>query len=588
MENTFLYTNGHKKRIYQMGYLLLCCMLFSINVYSQKVLSDEEKSTVARNVDSLLTAFMKNSTFTQGGENKYNEITASHLMALFTEDAVIFDDIFPKYNDDGIGSPYKLESKKRNDYFRVAYREFASGVRIKNKMIRINYDEINNGKVKVYLNRMLEARSASDGFLITNNDTILLNVRIFPNLNVKIFGIEPIGIALFKVMNDADQDGIINEIDECDDEKGPKLLSGCPDNDKDGIANRYDDCPEFFGYPQFNGCDSGWYSYPFVFSASVGYILALNRIKLPTGGELARPFEKLDEFESMQEAKVTNPGLTGGISFNAHLAYYFGKKKSNLKKGLSLGINISSYEADYSLTNVVLHYKDFDGVDFYRRIVTIDEANERVRFNTINIPIMFRYRFKTSKNVGIEISAGASGMIFFNRFSAAKVLYDAEGVYDFNENLNRFDYMEVFDPIENDYLMLRSEDIDPDDFGTNSSTADAAFNLLYGANRNYDFGLNRELSDNGDFTGIETRYGYAFNGGLDLTYNIFYKVLLKAGANIVVGRNNTSVKEKSYTFITTKKENSEADYHSIFDSDRPSTYIAFGLNIGLIIGLFNK
>lgn len=201
---------------------------------------------------------------------------------------------------------------------------------------------------------------------------------------------------------------------------------------------------------------------------------------------------------------------------------------------------------------------------------------------------MFRYRFKTSKNVGIEISAGASGMIFFNRFSAAKVLYDAEGVYDFNENLNRFDYMEVFDPIENDYLMLRSEDIDPDDFGTNSSTADAAFNLLYGANRNYDFGLNRELSDNGDFTGIETRYGYAFNGGLDLTYNIFYKVLLKAGANIVVGRNNTSVKEKSYTFITTKKENSEADYHSIFDSDRPSTYIAFGLNIGLIIGLFNK
>ena len=62
-----------------------------------------------------------------------------------------------------------------------------------------------------------------------------------------------------------------------------------------------------------------------------------------------------------------------------------------------------------------------------------------------------------------------------------------------------------------------------------NGSAAAAYNLLSGADRRYDFGLNRELSDNGDFAGIETRYGYALNGGLDFTYNIFYKVLFKAG-----------------------------------------------------------
>lgn len=558
-------------------------------VLGQKNYTNEEKLTVARNVDSLLISYMKTSTFTKGGENKYNELIGSQLMSLFTEDALIFDDVVPNFKDDGNGSPYKLEIKKKKDFFRSAYAELPTGIRIKNRMIRISFDDLDKGNVKVYLNRLLETVTKTGGYWVANNDTLLLSLVVQKNLSVKISGITPIGVSGFRVQNDSDQDGLIDALDECKTQKGLWTLNGCPDKDHDGIPDKDDNCPIDSGEAKFNGCPDGWYSYPLVLSASAGYIMALNRIETPEASSLSRPFNALDSSQSMNGAKITNPGFTGGIAFNAHIAYYFGKKSSNMKKGVSLGISIYSYEADYSMNNAVIHFKDFDGIDFYRRILTIHEANEKVRFNTVNIPLMFRYRFKPTKKLGMEFSAGASYMLFFNRFSNDKVTYDAEGAYAYKggTGVSQFDYFQVFDPVKNDYLMLRAEDINPDDFGFNGSAA-AAYNLLSGADRRYDFGLNRELSDNGDFAGIETRYGYALNGGLDFTYNIFYKVLFKAGASVIVGRNNSKVSDKEYTFITTDKETGEATYNSIFDSNKASTYIAFGVNVGIIVGLFNN
>lgn len=557
--------------------------------FAQKKYTNEEKATIAKNVDSLVIAYMKSSSLTEGGESKFSDAVASDLMSLFTTDAQIFDDINPKYKDDGNGYPYKLETKSRSDYFRGTLKELPTGIRLRNKRIRISYDELENNSVRVYLNRILEATTKTEGYSVSNNDTLQLLLKVQPNLSVKIASVLPVGTAAFAVINDADLDGLVDARDECVAEKGARSLNGCPDFDKDGIPDKDDNCPREPGEAKFKGCPDGWYSYPLVLSASAGYIMALNRIEAPEANSLARPFEELDPDQSMTDAKITNPGFTGGIAFNAHIAYYFGKKSSNMKKGVSIGLSLYSYEADYTLNNSVIHYKDFDGVDFYRRIITIQEAKEKVRFNTVNIPLMFRYRFKPSKKLGMEISAGASYMMFFNRFSADKVTYDAEGAYAYKggSGTSRFDYFPVFDPIKNDYLMLRADDINPDDFGFNAD-ATSAYNLLIGADRNYDFGLNRELSDNGDFTGIEARYGYALNGGLDFTYNIFYKVLFKAGAGVIVGRNNTKVPEKEYTFITTDKETGEATYHSVFDSNKASTYIAFGVNVGIIVGLFNN
>ncbi len=590
---TFTSTKSYMKssaRLIPIVVNVLCLLvLLSGRTFAQQKFTNEEKATIAKNVDSLIVVYMKNSSLTSGGESKYNDEVASELMALFSQDARIFDDIIPRYNDDGNGSPYKLESRSRSDYFRNLYKELPTGIRIRNKRIRVSYEELDKGNVHVFLNRLIEATTKTDGFAVSNNDTIKLLLKVQSNLSLKISAVLQVGSTAFTVTNDADLDGLVDARDECKTEKGSKALNGCPDKDGDGIPDKDDDCPDRAGEAKFNGCIDGWYSYPLVLSASAGYIMALNRIDAPEANSLSRPFDDLDPDQSMKDVNIVNPGFTGGIALNAHIAYYFGRKQSNMKKGISIGLNLFSYEAEYSMSNAVLHFKDFDGIDFYRRIITIQAAKEKVRFNTVNIPLMFRYRFKPSKKLGMEISAGASYMMFFNRFSNDKVTYDAEGAYAYKggTGVSQFDYFQVFDPIKNDYLMLRAEDINPDDFGFNGD-ATAAFNLLAGADRRYDFGLNRELSDKGDFAGIETRYGYAINGGLDVTYNIFYKVLFKAGASVIVGRNNTKVSDKEYTFITTDKETGESTYHSVFDSNKASTYIAFGVNVGIIVGLFNN
>ncbi len=54
--------------------------------------------------------------------------------------------------------------------------------------------------------------------------------------------------------SDRDRDGLIDPIDDCPDEPGPKDLNGCPDRDLDKIPDRKDKCPDTPGLPEFEGC----------------------------------------------------------------------------------------------------------------------------------------------------------------------------------------------------------------------------------------------------------------------------------------------------------------------------------------------
>jgi outer membrane protein OmpA-like peptidoglycan-associated protein len=51
---------------------------------------------------------------------------------------------------------------------------------------------------------------------------------------------------------DTDEDGIVDSLDLCPNEKG--LLQGCPDIDNDLIANKDDRCPDIAGLARYQGC----------------------------------------------------------------------------------------------------------------------------------------------------------------------------------------------------------------------------------------------------------------------------------------------------------------------------------------------
>ena len=53
---------------------------------------------------------------------------------------------------------------------------------------------------------------------------------------------------------DTDDDGVIDEKDQCPEEAGSMAHNGCPDRDQDGVVDREDNCPDIAGLRQHQGC----------------------------------------------------------------------------------------------------------------------------------------------------------------------------------------------------------------------------------------------------------------------------------------------------------------------------------------------
>lgn len=56
------------------------------------------------------------------------------------------------------------------------------------------------------------------------------------------------------MMKDSDGDGLVDEVDLCPQNAGPKAMNGCPDMDSDGVADFEDVCPDVAGLKTFKGC----------------------------------------------------------------------------------------------------------------------------------------------------------------------------------------------------------------------------------------------------------------------------------------------------------------------------------------------
>ncbi len=55
-------------------------------------------------------------------------------------------------------------------------------------------------------------------------------------------------------LSDKDGDGLLDFVDECPNDPGPRTTNGCPDGDGDGVANHKDRCPDVKGPMETRGC----------------------------------------------------------------------------------------------------------------------------------------------------------------------------------------------------------------------------------------------------------------------------------------------------------------------------------------------
>ncbi len=86
---------------------------------------------------------------------------------------------------------------------------------------------------------------AASGVLDTDNDGLVDNRDQCPDAAgpIQLLGCP-----------DTDNDGVIDKEDRCPNTAGVALHSGCPDTDKDGIADDNDNCPNQAGVSSANGC----------------------------------------------------------------------------------------------------------------------------------------------------------------------------------------------------------------------------------------------------------------------------------------------------------------------------------------------
>lgn len=112
--------------------------------------------------------------------------------------------------------------------------------------------------LEVGLNYQLSRRlSGSLSFQYNLTDTDLLDgvsQAGNPN-NMDNYGYLNLGFALhFGFPADLDEDGIVDELDECPLKPGSSKTKGCPDQDNDGIRDSDDNCPLAAGSAEYNGC----------------------------------------------------------------------------------------------------------------------------------------------------------------------------------------------------------------------------------------------------------------------------------------------------------------------------------------------
>ena len=75
------------------------------------------------------------------------------------------------------------------------------------------------------------------------------------NQLMHLFGIKfDLGKRAEEEIADQDNDGILDDEDQCPDQAGSAVLFGCPDADGDGIADKLDECPNESGPAEFSGC----------------------------------------------------------------------------------------------------------------------------------------------------------------------------------------------------------------------------------------------------------------------------------------------------------------------------------------------
>jgi hypothetical protein len=390
------------------NYIFIFILLIGfIKAQAQKSIS--EKNALIEKTEKLLSDFKQYASFTQMDKNGFSDATALKFKELFTEKALVFDNLVTGYFDKELSFPQniRLKSRKIDDYIKKTKEVFPNGLKATILNVTANYYGLNNNNFNFVLTRKYNA-TANNELVIECIDTVLVRCKILNDgQEIKINEIFSIGYNL-TFANDKDKDYVFDAEDNCPSIRGIFENNGCPANDG----------PQIFVSPM------------------IGF--GINSISMsgPTANNLGYS-DYVGSSSSMGSLTQGN-GANTSISVGADFEYFFRWQR---KWGLGLGLMYQShsYDAGLSNNNFRAEYKAYENntnVE-YRRMVSVNSLTESNTLSNLTIPIYLKYKkhLSNESKFWLNLDLGLAYNIFINGSSSSNSKINYEAAYNY-ENSN--------------------------------------------------------------------------------------------------------------------------------------------------------
>jgi hypothetical protein len=233
---------------------------------------------------------------------------------------------------------------------------------------------------------------------------------------------------------------------------------------------------------------------------------------------------------------------------------------------------------------MIYTFKSTDGINNYRRQVSVNSLTEEISYRTFNIPVMLSYRIKSGlfgenkfgeKKLVINLKTGPSVMIFQNT-SDYNARINFGGLYQVDSiRQDAVTYYDYFDEGSRWNILLTPESIN----AQNTNPGDVAvFSQLNSASAGYDFASNKNYRENQELS----RSAIAFNFACDLQYDITKAKEQENGLAVKFGLYfvYAPLPERKEKYMPAYKTSDS--FNSIYNSTAKSVYSAFGIDAGFV------
>lgn len=378
----------------------------------------------------------------------------------------------------------------------------------------------------------------------------------------------------FKCNNDYDHDAVPDkdEEDPAKIEFGDFTAKGRSDYDLDGVPDGKDKCETTFGEAANQGCPPSYFVTKNKLDGFIGLQMNAAKLSLPELNELGYTDPSGNDLTDVLQSKkgvLKNPANVASIYAGGNFTYYFGQKRK--RSGISVGLTYSGFTAAYQLAEPVVYtFKSSDGINFYRRQITLSSLKENITYNIFSLPLMLNYRMHLDrKNKSVLSLRTGPSLMLFNNTSAYNAVIDFGGLYQIDTvQKNNITYYDHFDRGSTFNIFFTSDSINSANAGPG---ADVIFGQLGAAN--YDFASHKNYSGK---SGNLQRITAAFNLYLNVQHKISQGLTIELGTHFVYAP-LVKGKERYKPIDRTTDE-----FQSIYTSNVKSTYSALGVNIGLV------